>query len=56
MVGKLTLNSLATALVDVPAVSMSIAQFLKTSVALYYVTKLQILEWPFIVQAQGAPV
>jgi hypothetical protein len=30
MVEKLTLNDLATALVDIPAVSMPIAQSLKT--------------------------
>ena len=30
MVEKLTLNSLATALVDIPAVSMPIARYLKT--------------------------
>ena len=52
MVEKLTLNYLATALVDIPAVSMPIAQSLKTSetsVALCRVTKLHILKWPFIV-------
>ena len=48
MVEKLTLNSLTKALVDIPAVSMPIARSLKieTSVALYCVTKLHILEWP----------
>ena len=51
MVEKLTLNSLETALVDIPAVSMPIARFLKieTSVALCCVTKLHILERPFVV-------
>ena len=51
MVEKLTLYSLATALVDIPAVSMPIACSLKTetSVALCCVTELHILEWPFIV-------
>jgi hypothetical protein len=51
MVEKLTLISLATTLVDIPAISMPIARSLKldTSVALCCVTKLHILEWPFIV-------
>jgi hypothetical protein len=42
MVEKLTLNSVATALVDIPAVSMPIAHSLniETSVALCCVTKL----------------
>ena len=44
-------NSLATALVDIPAVSMPIALSLQTSVALCCVTKLHILEWPFIVHS-----
>jgi hypothetical protein len=43
-----TLNSLSTALLDIPAVTMPIAHSLKT-VALCCVTKLHILEWPFIV-------
>jgi hypothetical protein len=48
MVEKLTLNSLATALVDMPAVSMTIARFLNlTAVAL--LGQLHVLEWPFIV-------
>ena len=47
MVEKLILNSLATALVDILAVSMPIARSLKTSVALCCVTKLYILEWHF---------
>ena len=47
MVEKLTFNSLATALVDIPAVS-TLPQ-LQTSMALCCVTKLHILEWPFIV-------
>jgi hypothetical protein len=49
MVKKVTFSSLATALVDIPAVSMPIAHSLKTSMALSCVTKLHILEWPFIV-------
>ena len=40
---KLTLNSLATALLDILAVSVPIAHSLKTSVALCCVTKLHIL-------------
>ena len=48
MVEKLTLHYLATALVDIPVVSMQIAT-LETSVALGRVTKLHILEWlPFV--------
>ncbi len=39
----------ATAMVDIPAVSMPIARSFKTSVALCCVIKLHILEWPFIV-------
>ncbi len=48
---KETFNSQATALVDIPAVSMPIARSLKlaTSVALFCVIKLHILEWSFIV-------
>ena len=46
MVDKLTLNSLATALVDIPAVSKPIVCSLKT---LCFVTKTHSLEWPFIV-------
>jgi hypothetical protein len=42
MVEKLTLNSRATALMDIPAVSMPI-------VVLCCVTKLHILDWSFIV-------
>ena len=49
MVEKITFNSLTTAMFDIPAVSMPIANSLKTSVALCCVTKLHILEWPFIV-------
>ncbi len=49
MVEKWTFNSRATALVDIPAVSMLIAHSLKTYVALCCVIKLHILEWPFIV-------
>ncbi len=51
MVDKLTFNSRATALVDIPAVSMPIARSRKivTSVTLCCVIKLHILEWPFIV-------
>ena len=48
MVEKLKL--LATALVDIPAASMPIAPSFKT-VALCCVTKLYILEWPFIVSS-----
>ena len=43
--GRKTFSSRATALMDIPAVSMPIA----TSVALCCVIKLNILEWPFIV-------
>ena len=50
MVEKLTFHSLATALVDIPAVSMLIAHSQNLiSVALCCVTKLYISEWPFIV-------
>ena len=45
MVEKLTLNYLATALMDILAVSTTI----ETSVALCCVTKYHILEWLFIV-------
>ena len=46
MLEKLTFNYLATALVDIPAVTLS---KLETSVALCCVTELHILKWPFIV-------
>ncbi len=51
MVEKLTFNSRATALVDIPAVSMPIARSLKNLRHLWHcaVIKLHILEWPFIV-------
>ncbi len=51
MVEKWTLNSRATALVDIPAVSMPITRSLKhvTSVALCCVIKRHILKWPFTV-------
>jgi hypothetical protein len=49
MVEKLTLSSLAAALVDIPAVSMAITRSLKTYVALCCVTKRHILKWHFIV-------
>ncbi len=49
MVDKLTFKSRATALVDIPAVSMPIACSSAASVALCCVIKLHILEWPFIV-------
>jgi hypothetical protein len=49
MVDKLTLNSLATALVDIPAVSMPIACYLNLTHLWCCVIKLHILEWPFIV-------
>jgi hypothetical protein len=49
MVDKWTWHSLATALVDIPAVSMSIAHTLKTWHLWYCVVWLHILEWPFIV-------
>ncbi len=51
MVEKLTFNSRAAALVDIPADSMPIARSLKTNdiVALCCVIKLHIIEWPFIV-------
>jgi hypothetical protein len=45
MVEKLTINSLSTAVVDNPAVSIPTFQ---TSVALCCVTELRILEWLFI--------
>jgi hypothetical protein len=50
MVEKLTLHFLATVLVDIPAVSMPIARSLSP---LWHcvVTKLHILEWPFIVHS-----
>jgi hypothetical protein len=53
MVEKLTFNSLATALVDIPAVSMPIVRSIKT-VALGFVTKLNISE--LLSPAQGSPV
>jgi hypothetical protein len=49
MVEKLTFHCLVTARVDIPASSMPFAHSLKTSVALSCVTKLHILEWPFII-------
>jgi hypothetical protein len=49
MVEKWTLNSLATALVDIPTVSMVTAHSLKTSVALCC-DKLHILKWPLLSQ------
>ncbi len=49
MVKKWTFNSSSTALVGIPAVSMPIARSLKISVALCWVIKLHILDWPFIV-------
>ncbi len=50
MVENLTFNSRATALVDIPAVSMPITPSkLETSVTLCCVIKLHILEWPYIV-------
>ena len=50
MVERCTFNSLATALVDIPAVSMPIARSLNLRhLELCCVTKLHILEWPFIV-------
>jgi hypothetical protein len=49
-VEKLTFSYLATAVVDIPAVSMTIVHYLKTSsVALCCMTKLHISEWPLIV-------
>ena len=50
MVEKITLNDLATALVDIPAVSTQLhaPSKLETSVGLCCVTKLHILEWPFL--------
>jgi hypothetical protein len=45
MVDTLTFNSLATALVDIPAASMPIARSEKTSVALCCLTKLHIVEF-----------
>jgi hypothetical protein len=54
MVEKLTFNSLATALVDIPAISMPIAHAFKTSdiCGIVLCDKLHILEWPFIVLAK----
>ena len=54
MVEKLTLNSLATVLVDIPAISMPIARAFKTSdiCGIALSDKLHILEWPFIVLAK----
>ncbi len=51
MVEKMNIQFTATALVDIPAVSMLIARSSKlaTSVALCCVIKMHILEWPFIV-------
>ena len=50
MVEKLTLNYLATALVDIPsACQLHALSKLETSVALCCVTKLHILECPLIV-------
>ena len=43
MVENLTLHSLATALVDIPALSLNLRHLWRC------VTKLHILEWPFIV-------
>jgi hypothetical protein len=53
MIGKWTFNYLVTALVDIPAVSMLIACSLKTGdiCGIELVTKLHILEWPFIVHS-----
>jgi hypothetical protein len=48
MVEKLAFNYLAKALMDIPAVSMSIAQALKNLRHLCCGTKVYILEWPFI--------
>jgi hypothetical protein len=49
LVEKLTLNYLATALVDIPAVSMPIARSLNFRHLWHcVVTKLHILEWPFV--------
>ena len=54
MVEKLTFNYLPTALLDNPAFSMPIACSLNLRrVALCCVTKLHILEWPFIVPSKG---
>ena len=49
MVEKLTLNYLATALVDIPAASMPIAHSLNLRHLWCCVTKLNILDCPFIV-------
>ncbi len=46
---EMNIQFTATALVDIPAVSIPIARSFKTSVALCCVIKLHILEWPFIV-------
>jgi hypothetical protein len=55
---KRTFNSLATAFwtfLQTPC-KLHTPSNLETSVALCCVTKLHILEWPFIAPAQGAPV
>ena len=49
MVKKLTLNDLATALGQQSTCQLHAPSKLDTSVALCCVTKLHILEWPFIV-------
>ncbi len=46
---EMNIQFTATALMDIPAVSMPIERSFKTSVALCCVIKLHILEWPFIV-------
>ena len=56
MVEKLIFNYLATALVDIPAVKIPIARSLKKLPAFCCMTKLHILEWPFIVPSTSAPV
>ena len=48
MVEKLRIHSLATALVDITAVNTPIAHSLNLR-AMFCVTQLHILEWPFIV-------
>ena len=47
MVEKLTINSLVSALVDIPACQLHASSKLETSVAFCCVTELHILEWPF---------
>jgi hypothetical protein len=58
MVEKLTLNYLATALVDIPAISMPIARSLKTSdiCGIVLCDKTEHFSGLVLYPAQGAPV